>query len=440
MASSLISKIVPGGSSDSAIEEEMRHGQKYLLSVTAGSSYDSTTHKTVAVNTEQTTTVENQFVTATIKVRIRNYDGLPTGSPGDCAYFDDPEHSKDQYSFAFSFVPKSDIKSEHAVWGVDFDHSIKSRLPPGTSTAIKIVKEFIDPGLTADPYSEKPWILGPALSSWFAFRIGPMEDEQSRSDLASAPVLLQEGADGSGTMQRRHAELPDDASKRRKFFLSADNRAKFTFEKGRLYHGDFYNGYLDFNRNGTQTIQSAELTSAHLGFALVLPGFSVSALKYIDSKTHQLRWVFKDKETDELYFCIVLTLLFGEQLDQALAVDKSTSGRQQERPDHDQDNHQTRRQSRSPVHRDEPPAPHSAEPGGFLERAAVTNGSPSPSTAQDLVQNTAPDTDGDNKIRQGDLQREMVQRQDSRTGKVEAFTNAGTSFEPNGNAAAESET
>ena len=69
------------------------------------------------------------------------------------------------------------------------------------------------------------------------------------------------------------------------------------FEKGRLYQGDFFNPYIDFPN-----------------FSLKLPGFSLKVLKYIGDKTHCLRYVFKNRETGDLYFNINFTLLWGEQL------------------------------------------------------------------------------------------------------------------------------
>ena len=250
MASALLSTLTgftSGG--DDADTEQLRASHKYVLRVTAGSGYDPSTHLPVAVNSDTATTVDNAHLTAAIVVRIRNYDGLPAGSPKSSPYFDDPAHAHDQYSLAFSFIPKADLPADKAVWGVDFDHSIKSRLPPGTSAAIKIVKDFVDPGLECDPYSDKPWLYGPALSSWFAFHIGPRQGEAGATDASATrpPVHLSEGAHGSGQEVRQKAGLPEDASMRRKHFLAAENRECFVFEKNRLYQGDFFNAYLDFN-------------------------------------------------------------------------------------------------------------------------------------------------------------------------------------------------
>ena len=54
-------------------------------------------------------------------------------------------------------------------------------------------------------------------------------------------------------------------------------------------------------------------------FAVCLPGFSVGVIKYVDDKTHKLRYVFKDKETGQVYFAVVFTLLFGKEVESTLA-------------------------------------------------------------------------------------------------------------------------
>ena len=221
---------------------------KYVLKVSAGPSYDASTHIPVQVNRSKAVTFANEFMDVKLKVRIRDYDGLPKGSRSSTPYFDNPLHEKDQYSVGFTFVPKVDLPAKDIIWGNDFDHPIRDRLPPGFNTAFRIVKDFIDPGLTCDAYADEPWLFGPALSCWFLFRIG----ERLDSDTEHMPQpeeenVLQEGADGSGVDVREHTGMPETADKRRKYFLSEENRDKMAFEKGRVYHGDFFNPYLDFN-------------------------------------------------------------------------------------------------------------------------------------------------------------------------------------------------
>lgn len=299
-----VSKATGGDSIDS--KEVREEAEKYRLRVTAGPAYDTKSHRPVFVNTNTPTVIENKFIRAKIKVRIRGYEGLPTGSKSHSPYFDDPIHEKDQYSLAFSFVPKKDLPCEGSVWGNDFDHPVRDRLPPGFNTAFKIVKEFIDPGLTCDAYADEPWLYGNALSCWFAFRIGEQVGADEDFPAPDERNVMQDGADGSGKQLREKLGLPENNEKRRKFFLDKHNREAFTFAKGRCYQGDFYNPYIDFSK-----------------FALKLPGFSLGVLKYIDDKSHQLRYVFKNQKSGEVYLNVNFTLLFGQQLKNALAEEEA---------------------------------------------------------------------------------------------------------------------
>lgn len=281
-------------------------GDKYRLLVTVGPSYSTATHKVVHVNTDAPTFIENEFIRAKLKVRIRGFRGLPSSCPSSSPYFDDPAHERDQYSISFSFVPKQDLPSKDMIWGNDFDHPVRDRLPPGFNTAFRIVKEFIDPGLECDAYADEPYLIGPALSCWFALRIGEIMNEgEEIPEAEESRDVLREGADGSGVEVRQKHGIPDNNEKRRKFFLSAARREDFTFEKDRLYQVDFYNPYLDFGN-----------------FALKLPGFSIKVIKYIDEKSHTLRYVFKNRTTEDVYFSVNLNLLWGQQLRKVLGDDK----------------------------------------------------------------------------------------------------------------------
>lgn len=54
---------------------------------------------------------------------------------------------------------------------------------------------------------------------------------------------------------------------------------------------------------------------------LKLPGFSLKVIKYVGDKTHCLRYVFKNRSTGDMYFNVNFTLLWGEELKNALEKD-----------------------------------------------------------------------------------------------------------------------
>jgi len=275
--------------------------EKYLLRVTAGPDYDPATHQIVPVNAPEAIEIENEHMTARLNVRIQGYRGLPHGSPSTNPYFSDPAHTHDQYSIAFSFLPKKPIPGNDLVFGNDLDRPIRDRLPPGFSSAVKIATWLIDPGLEGDPYADKPHLYGPALSSLNVFRIGEKvsekacENERGKLPATVNDNVIQEGADGDGETIRSELSIPADAEKRKKYFLQEKHRQGFEFEEGRVYQADFFNPYIVFN-----------------DFSVKLPGFSVSVLKYVDEKNHELRYVLKNRKTGDVIFVVLFTLLFTD--------------------------------------------------------------------------------------------------------------------------------
>jgi hypothetical protein len=200
-------------------------------------------------------------------------------------------------------VPKQDLSGSDVVLGFDYDHSIKHQLPPGFKYAMKIATSMLDPGLYSDPYSDNPYLYGPALSGLFTLNIGDLTSDVSASEQLTqleraTSGVVEEGGTGTGASIRKSQNLPSKWKKRRKHFLDAAALSKFTFEKGRMYHADFFNPHLDF-----------------ANFSLRLPGFSISIGRYIDEKTHHLRYVLKNRATDEVLFVVFFKLLFGEELE-----------------------------------------------------------------------------------------------------------------------------
>jgi hypothetical protein len=174
---------------------------KYLLKVNAGAEYDESTHVPVDVNSTTPTAIENEHIKAHIKVRIKNYKGLPLSSPSTSPYFDAKSRTGTQYSIGFSFVPKRDISADEASWGNEQDDPVRDRLPPGFGIAVRLVKSLVDPSIDIDGYADKPWMFAPALTSFFTWRIGEKKSLEEWGDAADLPDVeeenpLEEGGDG----------------------------------------------------------------------------------------------------------------------------------------------------------------------------------------------------------------------------------------------------
>jgi hypothetical protein len=203
------------------------------------------------------------------------------GSPPDCSYFQHPKHTYDRYSISFTFIPKADINGDDLVFGNDFDHPIRDRLPPLFDKAFSVVKSWIDPGLYGDPYADEPFLYGPLLSSVNVFRIGQKAlkdgdktpEVEADEELEDSGPVIEEGADGdeAESIREEHV-IPETNTARMKHFLREENRQAFEFEQGRTYACDFFNPYLDFNE-----------------FALRLPmGFRLNILGHWDGQPLRL--------------------------------------------------------------------------------------------------------------------------------------------------------
>ncbi|CRG90036.1 hypothetical protein PISL3812_07077 [Talaromyces islandicus] len=276
--------------------KEGKNTTSYRLLVTAGPEYDVKTHQIVPVNAAKTVRFENEQATVHVCVRIRDYTGLPNGSPSTSEYFSHPLHIHDQYSICFSFVPKQDFCGSDLLFGNDFDRPIRDNIPPGFNTALNIVKWAIDPALEGDPYADKPYMYSPGLASWNYFRICEVANPDGlKETLDIHSKVVEEGADGTGVDIRRSFQIPEDQGLRRKHFLNEDARKKFIFEKGREYLVDFGNPYLGFN-----------------DFSLRLPGFNLQVMKYISERNHKLRYTLKDKKSNKVILVVLLKLLLHD--------------------------------------------------------------------------------------------------------------------------------
>ncbi|KAF1990342.1 DUF1769-domain-containing protein [Aulographum hederae CBS 113979] len=228
----------------------------YILRISAGPSYDPSTHKTVLVNTDEPVHISNEHCEADVWVRVKDYRGLPKNSPTDSPYFHTPQHKTDRSSITFNFTPKHSINGSDLLFGNDFDHPIRDKLPYGFNQIFWAIKQAVDPGLQKDSDADKPWFYGALLSSMNALRIGGTEEEEEEKeepdpkskdqDPQIHPLYL-EGATASGTTIRSTHTLPTERRARRAHFLSDDFKSSFSFDAGRNYCCDFFNDAIDFN-------------------------------------------------------------------------------------------------------------------------------------------------------------------------------------------------
>ena len=108
---------------------------------------------------------------------------------------------------------------------------------------------MIDPGLEGDLYADKPHLYGCALSSFNVLRVGNKlkEGKKLEAEEGQGDKVVEEGGDGDGVEFRKSREVPEDAGKRKSWFLGRGKPETWEWEEGRIYEGDFFNPYLDFN-------------------------------------------------------------------------------------------------------------------------------------------------------------------------------------------------
>ncbi|OCK86123.1 DUF1769-domain-containing protein [Lepidopterella palustris CBS 459.81] len=283
----------------------MAHHEQYILKVTAGHSYNPATHQDVHVNSSKPIAISSEHIDARIHVRIKDFRGLPANSPSTSPYFSHSKHIYDRYSISFTFKPKKTLSGDHLVFGNDFDHPIRDRLPPLFDKAFGIVKWWIDPGLDGDVYGNEPYLYGPLLSSINVFNIGtkgeritgPEEQADNVEGDGDMEVVFEEGAEADGHQVRKENNIPDDSKARQKHFLTEARRKEFQFEEGRVYACDFFNPYLDFNEFALK-----------IGYGLP----TISIVSHWDGqplRSHSVRYVLKDRATNTELFVLVFQLV-----------------------------------------------------------------------------------------------------------------------------------
>ncbi|KAK4653819.1 hypothetical protein QC762_511600 [Podospora pseudocomata] len=281
---------------------------KYVLRVTAGPSYDLSTHQLVNVNSPTPTIISSDLISASLNVRIQNHHrSVPPTAPRTSPYFEQEPHKSNNDHLSFTLrrgtshtgtrsgkrrmddegeeIEADDdigVKGGDLQFGNDFDHPIRDRLPPGFGAAMRIVKWWVDPGLEGDPYADTPYLYGAGLSSFNAVHVGPgVEDDPKKGG-----IWVEEGGDEKWRIERG---VPREGRERMKWGLKGENLERWVWEYGREYAVDFYNPYIDFGE-----------------FALRLPGFGLGIMRYWDGQG--LRYVLRNKKTKQVYLVVLFTL------------------------------------------------------------------------------------------------------------------------------------
>ncbi|KAF9949587.1 hypothetical protein BGZ72_008669 [Mortierella alpina] len=305
---------------------------RYRLRVSAGPSADPNTLRPITVNDDANPLlIETDELIAQIVIRIRGLDktlgyheaqkldGLK--SLPDSPWFTKPGGDNNLSSVQISCRFKREWPGDQIVFGNQFEKPL--RLPPLSSIALRFI-QYIDPGLQADIYCDRPWAFSPLIATMNTVNVtgwhldkatqqkvaqeGQDEDkEHLENELPPWPspegdhiledtTLLfnrnsERKSDDSGKEVLEEAKAPPlDRSARRSYFAKPENLSNHRYRPDQVYGFDFFNPYLDF-----------------ANFTLKVPGFSVDITKYWDGQP--LTYIIKSKDSSVVFMAFQFELV-----------------------------------------------------------------------------------------------------------------------------------
>ncbi|KAK3843461.1 MAG: hypothetical protein J3R72DRAFT_440888 [Linnemannia gamsii] len=326
---------------------------RYRLRVSAGPSADPKDLKVLPVNDDANpTTIESDEFIGQIVVRIKGLDkafGYKEGQEQDSLglfpespWFSLPGGDSNLSSVQISGRFKREWPGEQVVFGNQFEKPL--RLPPLSSIALKFI-QFIDPGLKADIYCDRPWAFSPLIATMNTVNVagwhldkatqkkveeqGQEEDkERLENELPPWPspqgehivedttLLFQpdnrrhedtardneEGQEGTTTTAAHDEHKKEEltmaptqptvlnTSARRSYFAKEANLLQHRYCPDQVYGFDFFNPYLDF-----------------ANFTLKVPGFSVDITKYWDGQP--LTYIIKSQDSSVIFMAFQFELI-----------------------------------------------------------------------------------------------------------------------------------
>ncbi|PWN49014.1 DUF1769-domain-containing protein [Violaceomyces palustris] len=299
------------------------------LKISAGPSVSEL--KTVAVNHDLLPTeISTEHFQGRISVRIKDFSGEdPPGveKKKEAEYFESGHGKGMSWSMQVQgrFLKEGGVNADDLVFGNEFDKSIKSHLPYGTSIALQFVK-VIDPNLQHDLYGDKPWAFSPLVatmnrvqtahipslegsgngfSGWPDFPTpegdeAKEEEEAYVQDDVSSLFYEHGGGDKEGKLKNelevdettvsnlRFKLNPKAHDARKAWFGNKHQREKVVLGPKDVVTADFFNAFIDFNN-----------LSLHIPFS---GGLSFDLRKYWDGQP--VRYVCKDNKSGTVFFVI----------------------------------------------------------------------------------------------------------------------------------------
>ncbi|KAF8933806.1 hypothetical protein BGZ58_006104 [Dissophora ornata] len=333
----------------------MAETTRYRLRVSAGPSADPNDLKPIVVNDDANPMlIESDEFIGQIVVRIRGLDKAPGYEEGqkqdglethpESLWFSKPGGDKNLSSVQISGRFKREWPGHQVVFGNQFERPL--RLPPLSSIALRFI-QFIDPGLKADLYCDRPWAFSPLIATMNTVNVSGwhideatqkkverqgQEQDKERLENELPPWPSPEGehivedttllfsadvkkkGEEEERIQKKEKELQEqdddreelvktksgnalaattdslNSGARRSYFAKEANLAKHRYRPDQVYGFDFFNPYVDF-----------------ANFTLRVPGFSVDITKYWDGQP--LTYIIKSQDSSVVFLAFQFELI-----------------------------------------------------------------------------------------------------------------------------------
>ncbi|KAG9306544.1 hypothetical protein G9A89_004741 [Geosiphon pyriformis] len=263
------------------------------LQIKIGHEYKSSSLVKIAPNDDDNPIlIDTPYFTGRVCVRIRDFTGIVPENKKfikNSPYF---EGNSERYSIQVQGRFKGgQWSADDILFGNDFDQKVN--LPPLSWVGLKIL-QYIDPGLEADIYADKPWAYSPLLLTMNTVRLTEISANSQNSeldpDLSLPPWPSRDGNHVSeGELIIDQKKRSWGAKQRQKLFSNKENRKNFKVHENQVWDLDFHNPYADFDKIGIR-----------------LPGFNVGVGQYWDGQP--LRYVCKTRDSKVVFFVILLEL------------------------------------------------------------------------------------------------------------------------------------
>jgi len=227
----------------------------FIMEIRCGSSINIEELETVIVNDETSHVhINNQFYEGYVKVRLRDYDGLPVDSnkmtlhPNSPYFNNNSGLSSIEISGIFKNGPLKDgaWPASDIYFGNHFNSPLN--LPPGY-LIIKKFATYFDPGLKMELDIPKPYAHSPLLVTLNTVNITKLNADESVPKTLPATEGRPLKEDCKIIPELEHIN-DNYGSHRRQILSKSETLENVKLNSDTLVRGDFYNPYLDFNKRG----------------------------------------------------------------------------------------------------------------------------------------------------------------------------------------------